>query len=545
MAVVVCAFLPRYVADCSPWQATENHASVTGQEEQGKPNQIIFAVIGDFGDGGANEAAVANLVKNTLKPDFIITVGDNNYNALSVAEYDAVIGRFYSDFIGNYSGAHGPGSPANRFWPALGNHDWNETVGYQPYLDYFTLPGNERYYDFVRGPAHFFVINSDPHEPDGRSRTSTQAQWLQASLAKSTATWKFVVFHHAAFSSSSNHGSEPIMQWPFKQWGAHAVFAGHDHTYERCDVGGIPYFVCGNGGKSLYDLGAPLPQTQYRFNADYGAMLVTVDDLHATFETYSIANGGTHLDAHTMIAGSVVPDLVPPAAAWKYLDNGSNQGTGWRMPGFDDSAWSTGSAHLGYGDDDETTTVQFGPNASSKYITTYFRRSFDVTNPDTIQALRLAVLRDDGVVVYINGTEVFRSNMPVGAITYQTLASSAVADEKEDIFYEAPIDSCILVAGTNLIAVELHQSSGSSSDISFDLMLTPTIGARMCRTDIAPPPDGDGHVNVSDLLAVIETWGPCAPAPAACAADIAPACGDHSVNVNDLLGIVNTWGACR
>jgi len=109
--------------------------------------------------------------------------------------------------------------------------------------------------------------------------------------------------------------------------------------------------------------------------------------------------------------------LVPASAVWKYLDDGSNQGTAWRQPSFDDSPWAAGPAELGYGDGGEATTVGFGPDASNKYITTYFRHTFSVANPSSYQSLTLSLRRDDGAVVYLNGAEVFRSNVPAGGIT--------------------------------------------------------------------------------------------------------------------------------
>ena len=110
-------------------------------------------------------------------------------------------------------------------------------------------------------------------------------------------------------------------------------------------------------------------------------------------------------------------------STWRYLDNGSNQGTVWRAFGFNDSAWKTGAAPLGYGDP-VATTVSFGSSSSRKFITTYFRQQFNVTNGFTSLSLRLR--RDDGAVVYINGTEVAWSNMPTGTISSTTLASSTV-----------------------------------------------------------------------------------------------------------------------
>ncbi len=163
--------------------------------------------------------------------------------------------------------------------------------------------------------------------------------------------------------------------------------------------------------------------------------------------------------------------FIPQGAVWKYLDNGSDQGTAWRELDFDDGAWASGHAQLGYGDGDEATVVSYGPNPSRKYITTYFRRSFEVSDLSNVRNVIARLLRDDGAVVYLNGNEIIRSNMPSGTITYVTLAASTVAGSEEDIFYEFNIDPAMLNIGENVIAVEIHQRSRSSSDISFDFSL--------------------------------------------------------------------------
>ena len=110
---------------------------------------VIIGVIGDYGSGTANELAVANLVKS-WNPDFIMTVGDNNYPYGEASTIDQNVGQFFHDYIFPYTGAYGSGAISNRFFPSVGNHDCcfpNPTpTGYDPYLAYFTLPGNERYY---------------------------------------------------------------------------------------------------------------------------------------------------------------------------------------------------------------------------------------------------------------------------------------------------------------------------------------------------------------------------------------------------------------
>ena len=257
-----------------------------------------FAVIGDYGWEGKDASDVAALVKKWL-PEYVVTVGDNNYMDGLAATIDANVGQYYSDFISPYIGKFGQGSTTNRFYPALGNHDWN-TGNIQPYLDYFTLPGNERYYDFVKGPVHFFVIDSDDHEPDGVDVNSSQAQWLHNKLSTATETWKLVVMHHAPYSSG-DHGSVPIVRWPFKEWGADAVLSGHDHDYERFYVNGMTYLVNGLGGRSLYIMRTPLPDSHFRYNSDFGALLVEATDSMASFKF--VQRTGAVLDVFTLSKG--------------------------------------------------------------------------------------------------------------------------------------------------------------------------------------------------------------------------------------------------
>ncbi len=861
-----------------------------------------IAVIGDFSSDVNTSPTrdVANLAKG-WNPDLIATVGDNNYPDGSASTIDDNIGQWYHAYIGNYKGSYGGGSTPNRFFPAIGNHDYNSSSGYSPYLSYFTLPGNERYYSTSDGNLDIFVINSDGHEKDGNTANSTQGRWLQNALANSTAKWKLVLFHHPAYSSGGI-GSNSYMQWPFQQWGASAVISGHDHDYERIDKGGFPYFVNGLGGESIVGFGSKVSGSQVRYNGDYGAQLiettnstmtfkfinrsgqvidtftlgststapsapsglaatavsstqvkltwsdnspslsssfkidrstdggstfsplastlagvtsytdsglapgtkyvyrvrasnsvgysswsntasattptgsttfvsdmswvsstngwgpverdksvggqnagdgntitlngvtyakglgahaastvvvnlnkqfttflsdigvddetgagtvvfqvladgvkiydsgvmtqtsttrqVSVDVTNVTQLTLVVTNGGDNIDydhadwanarlqsgapsqppaapskliatavsptqinvtwqgvanesgyrversidgtnftplasvgadfvsyADTSVSGDTLyyyrviatnasgdspPSNVdfarpmqPPSApsnlaasapsagqvnlswiindtneeenfvierstsstggwaviatlpeaetytdtanlqagatyfyrvkavnlagvspysniasvttptsttgsvtfistgsTWKYLDNGTNQGTAWRSASFNDSTWKSGAAQLGYGDDDEKTVVGYGADASSKYVTTYFRKTFSVTDPSQVSALALRLLRDDGAVVYVNGTEVFRTNMPTGTIGYSTLASDAIEDNN---YYSATFSNSLLVAGTNVIAVEIHQADRTSTDISFDFELKATV----------------------------------------------------------------------
>lgn len=157
---------------------------------------------------------------------------------------------------------------------------------------------------------------------------------------------------------------------------------------------------------------------------------------------------------------------------WKYLDNGTNQGTTWTATAFNDTLWSYGVGQLGY-NNSPATVVGFGPDANNKYITTYFRKKINVTSTAALaDTLKLDLLRDDGAVVYINGTEVVRSNMPTGTIDYLTWAPVIIDGAAETVYNTYYVPKTVLVNGINTIAVEIHQRDGQSSDLGFDLALS-------------------------------------------------------------------------
>jgi hypothetical protein len=173
----------------------------------------------------------------------------------------------------------------------------------------------------------------------------------------------------------------------------------------------------------------------------------------------------------TAIANFSYSQIIVEGSVWKYLDDGTDQDTAWSLPGFDDSGWAENNAKFGYGVDDLVTELSYGDDASNKYITYYFRKTFLMEDMMDISLLMLGLLRDDGAVVYINGEEVLRSNMPSGNIDYLTQASEAVYGESENVFnlYQFPAE--VLHDGENTIAVEVHQISKMSLDLAFDLKL--------------------------------------------------------------------------
>lgn len=265
-----------------------------------RAEQITIGVIGDYGSaylGGAsfsNVQAVANLIKG-WNPDFIITTGDNNYPDGEASNIDTNIGQFFHEFIHPYVGTFGAGAVSNRFWPSIGNHEWPFGVSFlAPYLAYFTLPGNERYYSHRHGPVELFAVVGDQQEPDGALPTSVQAMWLSNALASSTAPWRVVYFHASPYSSSATHGSythqADNMLWPFTEWGATSIYTGHNHLYERVLTNGLNYVTIGLGGGRIDGFVTPVAGSLSRYNATYGAGRLIVTETNFVSQFINISN---------------------------------------------------------------------------------------------------------------------------------------------------------------------------------------------------------------------------------------------------------------
>lgn len=152
---------------------------------------------------------------------------------------------------------------------------------------------------------------------------------------------------------------------------------------------------------------------------------------------------------------------------WKYSDTGTIPGERWNMPDFSDEGWKTGRSQFGWGSKGESTTISYGADANNKYITSYYRKWFTVADVKLLKQAVIKLFVDDGAVVYLNGTELKRYNMPEGEISFETKALTFNNGANVDL--NIPDD--ILVDGENLIAVEVHQEKITTSDAIFDLSL--------------------------------------------------------------------------
>ncbi len=179
----------------------------------------------------------------------------------------------------------------------------------------------------------------------------------------------------------------------------------------------------------------------------------------------------TRIQAITVTTNRVTSTFIHGGEAWKYSDTGQDLGTNWSQPGYDDSTWAGGPARLGYGDKAVLTTVSYGPDSANRYITTYFRHSFVVPDNVVYTNLNFRLARVDGAVVWLNGKEAFRTNMPAGTITNLTLAFRATITESAYVFYPTNVAAAGLSAGTNLVAVEVHLRTAGRIASGMDLEL--------------------------------------------------------------------------
>lgn len=160
-------------------------------------------------------------------------------------------------------------------------------------------------------------------------------------------------------------------------------------------------------------------------------------------------------------------EIVSPRSQWHFYDKAEAPHQSWNTVQFNSSSWQQGFAQFGYGDNDENTVTSFGNDANNKRITQYFRKEFTVKNSELYKGIKLRYIIDDGAVFYINNHEVYRVNMPKDS-THNTLANNS---DIEHVWVEIPLNDVKLNNGINVIAVEVHQLSVSSSDISFDAAL--------------------------------------------------------------------------
>lgn len=243
---------------------------------------VRFVVIGDTGTGTEQQQQLADVMvryRDAFPFEFVLMMGDNMYGGEKPADFKTKFEDVYRKLLDGKV----------KFYATLGNHDESN----QRFYANFNMNGEE-YYRLKKGDVSFYCLNSNYMD-------KRQVKWLEEELSKDTAEWKIAFFHHPPYSSGGKHGSSSglrqIVEPIFLQHGVNAVFAGHEHFYERLKPQkGIYYFISGAGGKlRAGDVKKGSPLTEKAYDRDMSFMLVEIveDKLH--FQV--ISRTGEEVDA--------------------------------------------------------------------------------------------------------------------------------------------------------------------------------------------------------------------------------------------------------
>lgn len=262
-----------------------------------KSGSVRFAVIGDMGTGEVPQYEVAKRMSEFHQKfsfTFVIMVGDNIYGGKSPAEMQRKFETPYKLLL----------DAGVQFYASLGNHDDTNERFYK----LFNM-NEQQYYTFKKGNVRFFALDSNYMDPK-------QLTWVEKELGNSGKDWKLPFFHHPLYSSASFHGSSlelrKILEPLFMKFGVEAVFAGHDHVYERTKPQkGITHFVEGASGQLRRGnlRKSTITAAGYDQDCSFLAVEISGDDLY--FQ--AISRTGTTVDSGTIHRGAETPPS--PAAS--------------------------------------------------------------------------------------------------------------------------------------------------------------------------------------------------------------------------------------
>ncbi len=457
-----------------------------------KQNEAYFKHYYDLGSGDYDlilnngevdegDDVAFNELFDLLEQDLSI---EANYNAVeAVMDMDNLIDYFVSElWLSNRSWGHNikmwkakvPGSKwrfvlkdIDRGFYGFDNND----------IDYFTLPNiSPTDYEYARVILRQLFLNQNfvdlfTARFADHLHTTFHPKRLQKFIDKFSSNIEAEIPYHLQVwgGASTSYGDAlPSQEYWYNELVDLNGFAVERATFMYSDLtthfGLSPKSTLGticlppnSGHINLNNLKIPGEQWAAPYFQNKPINLTATSDVGYEFEGWSAATYET---------------LISTGSIWKYLADGTEPNPDWRGTNFNDSSWDSGPAQLGYGDGDEQTVVSFGPDPNNTYRTTYFRKSFTINSLDDYTGqLIINLMKDDGAVVYLNGTEVARVIMPAGDIEYNTFAYHTVGEGQESDFIQLVIDNAALQTGENVLAVEIHQRTEDSSDMSFDLGL--------------------------------------------------------------------------
>ncbi|MCF7849628.1 MAG: metallophosphoesterase [Kiritimatiellales bacterium] len=428
----------------------------------------ILALNGEFDPRG-------QVIYDNLKDNpnlFLILSGHNHGEAV---RQETIEGRTVTCCLSDYQDYPNGGDGFLRLYAFSPSNDVIRVKTYSPVLDQFETDADSQFeiaFDMNRN-APFFRIGST-NMPSGTSggvawpglNPDTGYEWY-VTLSDDTGTASSTVSGFTTIASGTNTLPTVFLTSPTESSSIPSR-SNLTLTATANDTNGFIARVDFLANSMRLDSIPAAPFASTWTNPPPGEYRLTA----AAFDSGGLSVTSAPLSLVVYSLPTMTNSLVPAGATWHYLDDGSDQGTAWRSVAFDDGGWSNGPAELGYGDGDEATTVGYGAVYANKYVTTYYRHAFVASNTVDAAGLQLRVVRDDGIVVYLNGTEIFRNNMFVGTVSYDPLAATGVGSSDEYTWLSAMVPAGALTDGTNVLAVEIHQEAVDSSDISFNLELS-------------------------------------------------------------------------
>jgi len=201
--------------------------------------------------------------------------------------------------------------------------------------------------------------------------------------------------------------------------------------------------------------------------------------------------------AYWVVSSHEILTKIASGSVWRYFDIGTEPAAAgalsWRDIDYPDADWPAGPAILGFAgggtpNSVATVTRRYVTGTSGTQVTTtYLRRTFMLDSTAGLDDLTIDILRDDGAVVYLNGTELLRENMPSGTPAYSTRAAATIGSPEQNTAFTRYVSAASLLrSGTNVVAVELHQGSTTSSDLYFDLQASFNSASGSSHTNFSP-----------------------------------------------------------
>lgn len=263
------------------------------------------------------------------------------------------------------------------------------------------------------------------------------------------------------------------------------------------DPDGGETLAAGDTHEVLWATAGNVPNVRIEYSSDNGESWTEIVDSVANTGSYNWTVPGVDTgDALIRVSDAADPDAADESNApfaissqvpitviefdhtWTYDDTGVDRGEDWHNLDYDDADWKSGQAQLGYGDDDEVTAII---DAEPNYTSAYFRTVFDLPEDGDFVAAELTALYDDGIAVWVNGTQVFGVNVDDGT-GYPAWASAQSEDNEVS---GSDIDASLFVPGQNVVTAIVKQASEGSSDLSFELQMIVTN-----MLDVPEPPSG-------------------------------------------------------